>query len=109
MQSHRTLIVFARHVVDWTHFNNAGVVNEDIYPTKPVDDSLNRRPYLIAIEQIAFYGKNFSTQRRELGPGAGEFFWIPRQESNTSAAATDMPSQHQPQSTRSATDHDDFI
>jgi hypothetical protein len=69
------------------------------------DSGLN----LIAIEQIAFDGENFSAARSEIGFCSREFFWITREESNVSALAADVSRQHETKSTRSATDQGNFI
>jgi hypothetical protein len=69
------------------------------------DSSLN----LIAIEQIAFDGENFSAARSEIGFCACEFFWITREQSDLSVLVANVSRQNEPKSTRPPTDQGNFI
>ena len=104
MQSHRAVVIFAGHVIERTDFDDAGVVDQNVNPVEMIDDFPNSRLNLIAIEQIALDGQNFSAARSEISFCAREFFRITREESNVSALVANMSRQHETKSTRSATD-----
>jgi hypothetical protein len=109
MQSHRAVIIFAAHVMERTDLDDAGVVDQDVNPVEMIDHFLDSCLNLVAIEQIAFDGENFSAARSEIGFCSREFFWITREESNLSALVADVSRQHETESTRSATDQGNFI
>jgi hypothetical protein len=109
MQSHRAFVIFACHVIERTDFDDAGVVDQDVNPAEAIDDFPDSGLNLIAIKQIAFDGENFSAARSEICFRAREFFWITREESNVSALIANLSRQHEPKSTRSATDQGNFI
>src|SRR4249919_339977 len=109
MQSHRAFVIFAAHVFERTDFDDAGVVDQDVDPVEMIDDFPDSSLNLIAIEQIAFDGENFSGARSEIDLRTCEFFWITREQSNLSALVANVPRQHETESTRSATDQDNFI
>src|SRR5215469_3686108 len=67
MQSHRTFIIVAGHMIERTDFDDAGVVDQDVNPVEMIDDIPDSSLNLIAIEQIAFNGQNFSTTRSDIG------------------------------------------
>jgi len=96
-------------VIEWTDFDDAGVIDQDVNPVEMIDDFADADPNLIAIEQIAFDGENFSAASSEISFCAPEFFWITRQESDVSALVANVSRQHEPESTRSATDQSNFI
>jgi hypothetical protein len=96
-------------VIERTDFDHAGVVDQDVNPVEMIDDFPDSGLNLTSIEQIAFDSENFSAARSEISFRAGEFFWITREKSNTSALVANVSRQHEPQSTRSATDQDNFI
>jgi hypothetical protein len=104
MQFHRAIVVIAGHVIERTDFDHSGVVDQDVNPVEVINDFANSDLDLIAIEQIAFFGENFSATRCEIRPGPREFFWITRKQSNTSALVANVSRQHKPKSTRSAAD-----
>src|SRR5258705_12459537 len=103
MQSHRAVIIFASHVIERTDFDDAGVIDQDVNPVEMIDDFTDSCQNLVAIEQIAFDGENFSAAGGEIGFCAREFFWITRDESNVSALVANLSRQHETKSTRSAT------
>jgi hypothetical protein len=109
MQSHRAVVIFAGHVIERTDFDDAGVVDQDVNPAEAIDDGPYSGLNLIAIEQIAFNGENFSAARSEIGFRAREFFRIAREESNVSALVANVSRQHEPESARSACDKGNFI
>src|SRR5262245_22046698 len=109
MQSHRAVVIFAGHVIERTDFDDAGVVDQDVNPVEVIDHFPDGSLNLIAIAQIAFDGKNFSAARSEIGFRACEFFSITREESNVSALGANVSRQHEPESTRSATNQGHFI
>ena len=109
MQFHRAVVIFAGHVIERTDFDDAGVVDQDVNPVEMIDDFPDSGLNLIAIEQIAFDRENFSAASREIGFRAREFFWITREEGNVSALVANVSRQHEPKSTRSATDQGNFI
>jgi hypothetical protein len=74
-----------------------------------IDDFPHSGRNLIAIEQIAFDGENFSAPRNEISFRAREFFWITREQSNLSALVANVSRQHETESTRSATDQGNFV
>ena len=104
MQSHRAVVIFAAHVIERTDFDDAGVIDQNVNPVEMIDDFPDSSLNLIAIEQIAFDGENFSAARSEIGFRAREFFWITREESNLSALVANVSRQHETKSTRSAAD-----
>src|SRR5438034_10725613 len=109
MQFHRAVVIFAGHVLERTDFDDASVVDQDVNSVEMIDDFPDSGLNLIAIEQIAFDRENFSAASSEIGFRAREFFWITREESNVSALVTNASRQHEPKSTRSATDQGNFI
>jgi hypothetical protein len=96
-------------VIQRADFDDAGVVDQDVNSVEMIDDFPDSGLNLIAIKQIAFDGENFSAARSEIGFGAGEFFGITREESNTSALVANVSREHQAKSTGSATDQGNFI
>jgi hypothetical protein len=96
-------------MIERTDFDNAGVVDKDINPVEMIDGFTDSSPNLIAIEQIAFDDENFSAARSEIGFRAREFFWITREENNFPTLVANVSRQHEPESTRSATDQGNFI
>jgi len=109
MQSHRAIEIIAGHVIEGTDFDDAGVVDQDVDPVEVIDHFPNSDFNLIAIEQIALDRENFSVARSEIGFRVREFLWITREESNLSALRANLSRQHEPESTRSASDQDNFI
>src|SRR5947207_1261550 len=109
MQSQRAVVIFAGHVIERTDFDDAGVVDQDVDPVELIDDLANSCLNLIAIEQIAFDSENFPAAGSEIGFCAGQFFCITREESNLSPFVANASRQHEPKSTRSATDQGNFI
>src|SRR5215510_5075963 len=109
MQSHRTLVILTGHVIEWTDFDHAGVVYQNVDPVEMVHGLSDGGMNLIAIEQIAFDCENVSAARSEIGFGSREFFRITREQNNPAAFAADVPRQHEPESARSATDQGNFI
>jgi hypothetical protein len=95
-------------VIERTDFDDSGVVDQNVNPVEMIDDFPDSGLNLIAIEQIAFDGENFSAARSEIGFRAREFFWITREESNLSALVANVSRQHEPESTRPATDQGNF-
>jgi hypothetical protein len=96
-------------VIKRTDFDDAGVIDQDVNPVEMIDHFPDSCLNLVAIEQIAFDGENFSAARSEIGFCSREFFRITREESNVSALVANVPRQHEPKSTRSATDQGNFI
>jgi hypothetical protein len=74
-----------------------------------IDDFPHSSLNLIAIEKIAFDGKNFSAARSEIGFRTREFCWITREQSDLSALVANVSRQHETKSTRPATDQSNFI
>jgi len=85
-------------MIERTDFDYAGVVDQDVNPAEMIDDSPDSSLNLIAIEQIAFYGENFSIARDEIGLRACEFLWITRKQSNVPALIANVSRQHEPES-----------
>src|SRR4029077_851492 len=108
MQSHRAVIIFAAHVIERTNFDDASVVDQNVDPIEMIDHFPDSSLNLIAIEQIAFDGENFSAARSEIGFCAREFFWITREQSNLSVLVANVSRQDETKSTRSATNQDNF-
>jgi hypothetical protein len=96
-------------VIERTDFDDAGVVDQNVNPAEMIDDSTDSSLNLIAIEQVAFDGENFSAACSEIGFRAGEFIRITREESNSSASVANMSRQDETKSTRSATYQDNLI
>jgi hypothetical protein len=74
-----------------------------------IDDFPNSRVNLIAVEQVAFDGENFSAACVEVGFRTREFFRIAGEESNVSALLANVSRQHEAESTRSATNQGNSI
>src|SRR4029077_11266968 len=98
MQSHRAVVIFARHVIERTDFDDAGVVDQDVNPVEMIDDFPDSGLNLIAIEQIAFDRETLSAAGSESGFCAREFFWITRDESNVSALVANVSRHHETKS-----------
>jgi hypothetical protein len=96
-------------VIERTDFDDAGVVDQNVDPVEMIDDFPDSSLNLIAIEQIAFDGENFSGARSEIGLRARKFFWITREESNLPVLVANVSRQHETESTRSTSDQDNFI
>jgi hypothetical protein len=96
-------------MIERTDFDDAGVVDQDVNPVEMIDDFPDSGLNLIAIEQIAFDRENFPAASSEIGFCTRKFFWITRQESNLSTLVANVSRQHEPKSTRSATDQGNFI
>jgi hypothetical protein len=96
-------------VIERTDFDDAGVVDQNVNPAEVIDDLPDSSANLIAIEQVAFDGENFSATCGEIGFRAGEFFRIACEEGNLSALAANMSRQDETKSPRSATDQDNLI
>jgi len=96
-------------MIERADVDNAGVVDQDVDFVEMIDDFPDSGLNLIAIEQIAFDGESFSAASSEIGFCASEFFWITREESNVSTLVANVSRQHEPESTRSATDQSNFI
>jgi hypothetical protein len=90
-------------------FDDAGVVDENVNLIEMIDDFPHSSLNLIAIEQIAFDCENSSVAPSDISLGAGEFFCITREESNLPTLIANVARQHEPKSTRSATDQSNFI
>jgi hypothetical protein len=90
MQSHRAFVIIADHVIERTDFDDAGVVDQNVNPAEMIDDPPDSSLNLIAIEQVAFDGENFSAACSEIGFRAGKFFWITGEERNFSALVANM-------------------
>ena len=104
MQSHRAVVIFTGHVIEWTDLDDAGVIDQDVDSVEMIDDFPNSGVNLIAIEQIALNGENLSATRSEVRFGADEFAGIAREQSNTPTLVANMSRQHESESTRSAAD-----
>jgi hypothetical protein len=96
-------------VIQRTDFDDAGVVDQDVDPVEVIDDFPNSDLNLIAIKQIALDRQNVSAVRSEIGFRAREFIRITGEQSNVSALVANVSRQHEPESTRSATDQDNLI
>jgi hypothetical protein len=77
-------------VIERTDFDDAGVIDQNVDPVEMIDDLSDSAMNLIPLEQIAFDGENVSAARSDIGFGSGEFFWITREESNTSALGANV-------------------
>jgi hypothetical protein len=96
-------------VIERTDFDDAGVVDQDVDPVEVIDDFPHSGLNLIAIEQIALDRQNVSAARSEIGFRAREFIRITGEQSNVSALVANVSRQHEPESTRSATDQDNLV
>src|SRR5262245_53107369 len=109
MQSHRAVVIVTGHVIERTDFDDAGVVDQDVDPVETIDDLSNSGLNLTRIEQIALDNENFPSCRSEVGFGAVEYAGIPSKKLNGSALVANVSRQHEPESTRSATNQCNFI
>jgi hypothetical protein len=110
MQSHGTLKIFPRHMLERADLNDAGAVDQDIDLAEAIDDLPNSRLNLPFIKQVALHGQNCAAA----APGkvrfcAPEFLGIARNERNLSACRAKLPREHESKSPRSACDENDFI
>jgi hypothetical protein len=85
-------------VIERTDFDHTGVVDQDVNPVEVIDDFPDGSLNLIVIEQIAFYGENFSVARGEIGFRAREFLWLTRKQSDVPALIANVSRQHEPES-----------
>jgi hypothetical protein len=91
-------------VIERTDFDDAGVIDQNVNPVEMIDDFPDSSLNLVAIEQIASDGENFSAAHSDISFGAREFLWITREESNLSALVANVSRQHETKSARSTTD-----
>src|SRR6266513_574485 len=109
MQSHGALEIFPRHMLKGANFDNAGVVYQDVYLAKAIDDFSNSRLNLSGIEKIAFNRENFATARNKISLCTCQLIGIARNESNVASARANMSREHQSESARPAGDKNNFV
>src|SRR6266568_4087334 len=107
MQSHGALKIFPRHMLKWTDFDNAGVVNQDVDLAKPIDDLPNSQLNLPGIQQVALHGQHRTAAPGKISFCAPEFIGVARNERDFSARSANLSRKHESKSTRSACDQND--
>jgi hypothetical protein len=90
-------------------FDNASVVDQDIYLAKAIEDLPDSRLNLFGIEKIAFNRENFATARNKISLCTCQLIGIARNESNVAAARANMSREHESESARPAGDKDNFV
>jgi hypothetical protein len=96
-------------VIERTDFDDAGVVDQNVNPVEMIDDFPDSGLNLIAIEQIAFDGENFSAARSEIGFARASSSGSRARRATFPPLVANVSRQHEPKSTRSATDQGNFI
>src|SRR5439155_14164633 len=109
MQPYSALEILAHQMLEWTDFDDAGVVDQDIDFAEPIDHSANSRLNLFAIEQIALNCHYCVGPRSEIGLCTRQFLSIACNEGNIPTSRANVSRKHQSQSARSARDEDDFF
>jgi hypothetical protein len=109
MQLHRALKIFAAHVLKWTNFHDAGVIDQDVDPAEAINGSPDGRVNLSTIEQIAFDRENFTTASAEIGFCTHEFLTVARNQSHIAASLANMSCEHESESARTTGDEDNFV
>src|SRR6266480_1311773 len=109
MQVHCPLEILPHHMLEGANFDNAGVVYQDVYLAKAIDDSSNSRLNLSGIEQIAFNRKNFAAAGNKISLCTHQFVRIARNDRNIAASRANMSRQHESESTRSTGDENNFV
>ena len=104
MNSHVTIEVFELHVLDRSDFNNARVVDQNVYPAEMLQSLLNGGLNLRRFHQVALDGQNCGVKALQVLFGTGKFFRTPRQEGDLGAAAAKLAGDLQPQTARAAGD-----
>jgi hypothetical protein len=61
MESHGAIEIFARHVIERTNLNDAGIVDQDVDFAEAIDSCPDSAMNLRVIEQVAFDGHNLAT------------------------------------------------
>src|SRR5437763_1354076 len=88
MQPHRAIEILQLHMLNRTDFDNAGVVNYDVDLAEALQRLLDSRLDLRGLEQIGLQRQNLSSESVQVSLGMGEFFRVPRNESDFAAART---------------------
>src|SRR5260370_27352801 len=109
MTQYSALEILAHEMFEWTDFDDAGIVDQDIDLTKPIENPSNRRTNLFAIEQIALNCHYCATTRSEVGLCTRQFLSIACNEGNIPTSRANVSRKHQSQSARSAGDEDNFF
>ena len=109
MQSHCALEILRRHMLNWTYFDNAGVVDQDVYLAKAIDDLPDSRLNFSGIQQIAFNREDFAAAGSKISLCTCQLIGIARNERNLAASPANMPREHESESARPAGDEDNFI
>jgi hypothetical protein len=109
MQAHGAIEILELHMLDWTDFNDAGVVNQDVDLAEAIDGLTDGRLNLPGIEQITLNGNHPTATSRQISFCADQFLIVPRKERHFAASSTNLSRQHQTEATRSAGDKRNFV
>jgi len=108
MQLHRTLKVCALHVLERAHFDDPGIIDQDIDAAEMPKGRSHRFLDLLTIEQIARDRRHIAAVPLELVRCATEFIHIARKQCHATALPADLPRQDESQTARSSRDEADF-
>src|SRR5438094_4838747 len=109
MQSHGAVEIIPRHMLKWTDFDNAGVVDQDVDLAKTIDDLPNSRLNLPGIQQVALHGQHCIAAPGKISFCAPEFIGVARNERDLPACSANLSRKHEPKSTRAACDDKDPV
>src|SRR5207249_11791243 len=101
MQSHGALEILGHQMLQWTDFDGAGIVDQDIDLTKPIDRLTNSRLNLFGIEQIAWNCHYCAVTPSEVALGTRQFLSAACNQANIPTSRANLPRNHQSQPTRS--------
>src|SRR5207237_9035267 len=111
MKLHGAFKILARHVLKRTHFDNTGVIDQNVDLPKAIDNLTNGSFNLCGIEQIALNPESIrgAATSIEIGFCARQLFPVPGDESNAPALCANMSGKHEPKSARTACDNGHFV
>src|ERR1051326_207609 len=109
MQSHRAFEILGCHMLNRPSLNNPGVVDQDIDLAKTINNSPDRYLNLPGVEQIAFNRENFAAASDKISLGTRQFVGISCNDSDIAASRANVSRKHEPESTRSTSDQNNFI
>src|SRR5205085_3209363 len=88
MQPHRAIEILQLHMLNRTDFDNARVVDQDVDLVEALQCLLHSRLDLRGLEQIGLQRQNLSSESVQVSFGVGEFFRVPRNESDAATLCT---------------------
>src|SRR5437773_2857551 len=102
MQSHCALEILRHHMLKRANFDNASVVDQDVYLAKAIDDLPDSRLNFSGIQQIAFNREDFAAAGSKISLCTCQLIGIACNERNLAAARANMSREHESESARPA-------